>query len=195
MSYRVLGLDASTSTIGISILEVDDNNDIKVLFHDYYKPDKSVGIVNMVIAARTHIVSLARQYVIDEFVIEDYVKFMKGRSSASTVIPLAILNMTLRIACLDFLGKDPVALSVMKIRHTLKFGKGKIPPKESIPGLVSQHLGWVEYPWLKKINRRTKEEVIMEESYDVADAIAVALAFVKIKSSPPKAKRSKAKSK
>jgi hypothetical protein len=115
---------------------------------------------------------------------------MKGSSSANTVIPLAILNMTLRLAIRD-IGITPEALNVLKIRHTLKLTK-VLPKKEDIPELVAQHLG-IPYPWLYKINRRTKQQQILEESYDVADSIAVALTWAKLQTVPKKKSRPRVK--
>lgn len=185
-----MGLDASTSTIGIAIVDYVDGYFPTLIYHNYYKPDKTNGMLDMLHKARTHILNLFGKYKVQEFVIEDYIKFMKGASSANTVIPLAILNMTLRLAILD-LGITPEALNVLKIRHTLKLTK-VLPKKEDIPELVAQHLG-IPYPWLYKTNRRTKLQQIMEESYDVADSIAVALAWAKLKTTPKKKSRPRAK--
>lgn len=185
---RVMGLDASTSTIGISIIDYDESG-LKLIHSEYYKPDKSNGILEMLKLARGHILNLFGKYQVQEFVIEDYVRFMKGASSAATVIPLAILNMTLRLSMLD-IGINPESLNVLKIRHTIKIVK-ELPKKEDIPELVAQHLG-IAYPWLYKINKRTKQQVIMEESYDVADSMAVAIAWAKLKTAPKKKSRAKA---
>ena len=183
-----MGVDASTTTVGIAIIEYDGYTK-NLIHHEYYKPDKTNGILEMLRLARAHILKLFGKYKVQEFVIEDYVRFMKGASSASTVIPLAILNMTLRLGILD-LGITPEALNVLKIRHALKLTKA-LPKKEDIPELVAQHLG-ITYPWLYKINKKTKQQVVMEESYDVADAIAVALAWAKLQTTPKKKSRSRA---
>jgi hypothetical protein len=183
---RILSLDASTTTIGISIIDYDDGYNCELIYCEFYKPDKSINLLDMLIKARSYILDIAIKYTINEFVIEDYIKFMKGSSSASTVIPLAILNTTLRLMIWDQLQIQPQALNVLKIRHALKLTK-KLPIKEEIPDLVAYHLG-IEYPWLYKINKRTKQQVIKEESYDIADSIAVGLAFIKIKSIPIKKK-------
>ena len=180
---RILGLDASTSTIGIAVIEYDIDGYFPHLIHsEYYKPEKADGILDMLLKARTYILNIARRFNIDEFVIEDYVRFMKNSSSAATTIPLAILNITLRLTILDNLHIQPSSLNVLKIRHALK-KKNILPKKEEIPELVAEYLR-IPYPWLYKINKRTKEQQIMEESYDVADAMAVALAWIKLKSRP-----------
>lgn len=175
---RVLGLDASTTTVGISVIEYD-GYDIKLIYSGYHKPNKKNGILNMLVTTRNYILSIATKYSIDEFIIEDYIRFMKGNSSSSTIIPLAILNMTLRLMAIDILNIQPQSLNVLKIRHALKFTK-TLPKKEDMPELVANHLN-ITYPWIYKINKKTKNQEIADVSYDVADAIAVALAFVKLK--------------
>ena len=154
---RIMGVDASTTTVGLSIIDYDGYCE-KLIHCEYYKPDKSNGILDMLHKAREHILNLFGKYKVEEFVIEDYVRFMKGSSSAGTVIPLAILNITLRLAILD-LGITPEALNVLKIRHTLKLTK-VLPKKEDMPELVAHHLN-IPYPWLYKTNRRTKKQQIM----------------------------------
>jgi Holliday junction resolvasome RuvABC endonuclease subunit len=187
---RILSLDASTTTIGISVIDYDDGYHCKLIYYEYYKPDKSIDLLDMLIKARAYILDIAIKYEINEFVIEDFIKFMKSSSSAATVIPLAILNTTLRLMIWDQLKIKPQALNVLKIRHALKLTK-QLPTKEEIPDLVAHHLG-IEYPWEYKVNRK-KQQVKKEESYDVADAIAVGLALVKIKSIPVKKKISRKK--
>ena len=189
---RVLGLDASTTTIGIAVIDYDINYKCKLIHHEYYKPNKKDGLLNMLIEARSYILKIGSRFKIDEFVIEDYAKFMKGKSSAQTIIPLSILNVTLRLGIQEVLGIQPNALNVLKIRHAIKHEK-KPPAKEDIPEVVAKHLG-IDFPYLYRVNRK-KEEVIKDESYDIADAIAVALAWVKLKSRPVKKASSRKKKK
>jgi hypothetical protein len=200
-----MGLDASTSTIGISIIDYEDGYQSVLVWHGYYKPIKTYGPLEMFKMARDHIWYVASKWDVDDVVIEDYIKFMKGASSArkgassaSTIIPLAILNTTIRLGFLDkpLFGTDGSqvkihCLNVMKIRHSIKLSK-ELPKKENIPELVAHHLN-IPYPWLYKINRRTKREEIMVESYDEADSMAVALAWAKIQMTPKKVSRAKVK--
>jgi hypothetical protein len=193
---RVLSLDASTTTIGISVLEYDESFNIKLIHYNYYKPNseglplKQVDQLRMVIKARDYIIELAKEWKIDEFVIEDYVKFMGGGSTASTIIPLAILNSTLRIGVLEKLGIEPIALNVIKIRHAIKISD-KVPSKEEIPETVAKVLG-IEFPWIPNEKKKSKK-LWSEVSWDIGDAIAVGLAFIKLKNPPIKEKKSKKK--
>jgi Holliday junction resolvasome RuvABC endonuclease subunit len=183
MATRILALDASTTTIGISILDYDGYHTV-LTHHEFYKPDKANGIIHMLKAARAYILDLIDVFKVDEVVIEEYTKFMKGRSSAATIIPLAILNTTIQLSISDKFGITVVPLNVLKIRHAIK--KDKIlPKKEEIPELVAEILG-IDFPWVERKGK------IRIENYDVADSIAVALAYIKLQqSSPKKHKRSK----
>lgn len=198
----LFALDASTKTIGISIFEYTNFEDKKLLHFEYYKPNKfkkslksltDQEMLQMLLDTRSYVIDLAKKYNVEEFVIEDYIRFMKADSAAATIIPLAILNMTLRITVLDQLNIVPIALNVMKIRHTIK--KDHFPAKEEIPDLIAEHLGLEQFPWYTKINRRTKEEQKIEESYDVADSMAVGLAYIKLKSSGKSLVKEKVKKK
>jgi len=193
---RVIGLDASTTTIGICILDYDEDGYQSSLVHyEYYKPQKQTAnkearpISDWVLEARQHVFNLIDGYHVTELAIEDYIRFMQGQSSAQTIIPLAILNMTLRIGVKDRYGWDATALTVGKVRHALKRDH-VLPKKEDIPALVSTYLGFDEFPWYREFKPRKKVWAVMDESYDVADAMAVALAYVKLRSRPEKKKRS-----
>ena len=178
---RVLSLDASSTTIGIAVIEYDDGYVASLVHQEYYKPNKKVDVLEMLLETRTYILGLVKEHKVNEVAIEDYVKSMHGASNANTIQLLAILNMTLRLTILDNTGIRVQPYNVMKIRHAIKFEK-ILPKKEDIPELVAKHLG-IEFPWYYKINRKTKLQEVRAESYDVADAIAVGLAHVKILSS------------
>lgn len=168
-----MGLDASTTTIGLSVIDFD--NDSKVLIHhEYFKPPKKGNIFERLATVRDFIYNRLDGYQPDMVALEDIILFMKGHSTAKTISSLAVLNRTVGLAVFNFLGKCPTLLNVMKIRHAIKLDK-KLPSKDQIPDLVAYHLGWKEFPWI-----HSKKGKIMEENYDMADSIAVALAFIKI---------------
>ncbi len=129
--------------------------------------------------------------------LEDIILFMKGHSTAATVSALAVLNRTVGLAIYNQSGKPPELLNVMKVRHALKINK-RLPGKEEIPDLVSHHLK-IEFPWVFKEKGRGKNKELktIEENYDMADAMAVGLAYIKIKdieSQPKKPSKKKKKS-
>lgn len=170
---RVLGFDVSSTTIGYSVLEVSDNNDIQFVLCNYVKPLKKGTILERIVHTRDVIRSIIDQVKPDYIAIEDIIQFMAGASTAKTIIMLTTFNRMISLVAYDYLKKSPALYSVMTIRHGLKTDK-VLPKKEEIPELVAKHLK-IKFPYL--INKKDKIKV---ESYDMADGVAVALyhAFV-----------------
>lgn len=184
---RLLSLDASTTTVGLAVFDYTNFTDKKLVHHEYYKPAKQGDIFERLAKVRDYIYLKMETYHPDEVALEDIILFMKGHSTAATVSSLAVLNRTVGLAVYNHSGKSPQLLNVMKIRHAIKLGK-TLPSKEEIPSLVAFHLE-MEFPWI--LNKKEKPIV---ENYDMADAMAVGLASIKIKdvdSSPKKTSRKK----
>jgi Holliday junction resolvasome RuvABC endonuclease subunit len=172
---RILSIDASTTTIGIAVLD-HVGTKTKLVHHEYFKPSKKGSIFERLAGVKEYMRQLHKKWKPDVVCIEDIIQFMAGGSGAKTIIPLAVVNRTIGLTWYELMGKEPQLLSVMKIRHALKYSK-ELPPKDEMPSIVAQRLG-IEFPYYTKINRRTKREEIRVESYDVADAIAVGLAHI-----------------
>lgn len=180
---RILSLDASTSTIGLAVIDYTSFGNMKLVHCEYYKPPKKGNIFERLAQVREYIYSQLDKYSPDHVALEDIILFMKNRSTATTVSGLAVLNRTVGLAVYNYSGQPPELLNVLKIRHAIKLTKD-LPAKEEIPNLVSKHLG-IEFPW--KYNKKGK---LVDENYDVADAIAVGLAGIKIKDIELTAKKS-----
>lgn len=174
MIKTILGFDASSTTIGWCILHFDDvTNDISFVAADYLKPIKKGSIIERIVDTRDKINKIITLAKPDYVAIEEIVQFMKGKSTAKTIIMLTTFNRMIGLAVYDALKKEPTMYSVMTIRHGLKENK-IFPKKEDMPALVSKHLG-ITFPY--EYNKKNKLKV---ENYDKADGIAVALchAFV-----------------
>lgn len=184
---KVLGFDASTVTIGISLLEEIDGK-IEYKHVEYYKPPKTGDIFERLTIVRKFITQKIDEFKPDEIVLEDIILFMKGKSSAATISSLAVLNRTVGLAVYDHTGRSPILLNVMKIRHAIKNGK-KIPAKEDIPELLATTLNF-KFPYIYNKNKKLRPE-----NFDMSDAIAVALAYLRIKQKaalkPKKVKKEK----
>jgi len=169
MNKIILGIDVSSTTIGWSILEADETaQTVKFIKADYFKPQKTGTIIERIVDTRNKIKQIILDNNPDEIAIEDIIQFMKGASTAKTIIMLTTFN---RMACLtafDMLNKEPTLCNVMSIRHGLKFNK-IFPSKEDIPDLVAKHLG-ITFPY--ELGKKGKIKV---ENFDKADGIAVAL--------------------
>jgi Holliday junction resolvasome RuvABC endonuclease subunit len=173
MKQKIMGLDASTTTIGLAVLEHEDFQNPKLIEVTYFKPPKKGDIFERLSKVRDFIQNRIQHFQPDQVALEDILLFMKGHSTATTISSLAVLNRTVGLAVYDKLGRPPTLLNVMKIRHAVKQGKA-LPAKEDIPELVAQMLQ-IEFPYV--LNRNKKISV---ENYDMADAIAVALAYLKV---------------
>lgn len=167
---KVLGFDVSSSCIGYAVLEISDNNIIKFVSCDNLKPLKRGSIIERLVDTRDKIQTIIGNIKPDYIAIEDIVQFMKGHSTAKTIIMLTTFNRMIGLASYDYLHNSPELFSVMTIRHGLKMSK-YLPKKEDIPELVASHLGIV-FPYA--INKKGN---IKTESYDMADGIAVALYY------------------
>jgi Holliday junction resolvasome RuvABC endonuclease subunit len=174
MVKTILGFDVSSTTIGYCILSWDDsNNNISLVKANYLKPIKKGSIIERIADTRNKIQKIIVDAKPDHIAIEDIIQFMKGKSTAKTIIMLTTFNSMICLTAYDYLGKSPTLYSVMTIRHGLKTSKD-LPKKEDMPALVAQHLG-ITFPY-----EYGKKGQIKMESYDKADGVAVALyhAFV-----------------
>jgi Holliday junction resolvasome RuvABC endonuclease subunit len=175
---RVLGFDVSSTTVGYSVLEIDDHNNIQFVLCNFVKPLKKGTIVERMVHTRDVIRSVIDQVKPDYIAIEDIIQFMAGASTAKTIIMLTTFNRMISLLAYDYLQKPPALHSVMTIRHGLKIGK-VLPKKEEIPELVAKHLN-IKFPYLRTKSKVTKkgkqiDSKIKVESYDMADGVAVAL--------------------
>lgn len=169
MVKTILGFDASSTTIGYCILSWDETtNNISFVNAGYIKPPKKGSIIERIVETRNQVEKVITAAQPDYIAIEEIIQFMKGKSTAKTIIMLTTFNRMICLASYDALSKEPKLYSVMTIRHGLKTGSD-LPKKEDMPALVAQHLG-ITFPY-----EHNKKGAIKVESYDKADGIAVAL--------------------
>lgn len=182
---KILGLDASTSTIGWGLLE--DTQDgysakISLVTSGWWKPPKASekidgDVFGRLLKTKEFIFNLLKQHSPDVVVLEDIILFMKGHSTAKTVSSLAVLNRTVGLTVLEVTGQSPKMMNVMSVRHAIKEKAGReLPAKDQIPARMEKILN-IPFPWTKKNNKKTGLDEIRQESYDEADGIAVAVAW------------------
>jgi len=170
----VLGLDISSSTIGWSILEYDDNN---IVLKEYgnIKPPKSTkgSLTFRVSAAYDELYDFFQEKRPDIVASEAYAnKFPAGRSTARTIIVLSVFNELTSMACLKSLGYEPNRYAVSTIRSMLsKFAGYRISSKEDCFDFIKKYFSSFSL-------RNNKNGKISKECYDEADAIAVALTYI-----------------
>jgi Holliday junction resolvasome RuvABC endonuclease subunit len=182
-NFTMMGLDVSSATIGLSILSYSDKRKKKLqLKHaEYYKPNKKVCIFEMLSDVRKYIFEKVDEFKPSLVILEDIVMFMKGKSTAKTIVMLSAINRTVGTAVYDSTGQPPVLLGVIKVRHAIKPDK-KMTSKEDVPKVVAKILK-TRFPYIKdkdgKTARNRKGEVVVE-NYDMADAIALGCAYCKL---------------
>lgn len=172
MIKRVLGFDVSSTTIGYSIIDIDDGK-IYLVHADYLKPIKKGTIIERIVDTRDKIKSIIEKAEPDHIGIEDIIQFMQGKSTAKTIIMLTTFNRMIGLCAYDYLKKSPELFNVMTIRHGLKTSKD-LPKKEDMPELVAKHLG-ITFPY--ETGKKGKVKV---ENFDKADGIAVGLYYAKV---------------
>jgi Holliday junction resolvasome RuvABC endonuclease subunit len=169
---RILSFDVSSTTLAYAILELNiSTNEIKYISSNYIKPIKNKPILEKLVHTRLQIVDIIEKSKPDQIVIEDIISFMKHKSSATTIITLALFNRMVCLTSYDYLKDYPILYNVLSIRHGLRRASGlaKLPAKEDIPDIVSKLLKF-DFPFEFKKNGKRKDE-----SEDKADAIAVGL--------------------
>ena len=155
MNETILGLDISTTTIGIAVLTRSKKR-VKLKHVEFYKPPKNGDLFERLFETKKAILKVVNEYNPDHVVIEDITQYMANKSGAKTIIALAVFNRMI--------------MNVNTIRKLIKTGDARLS-KEEIPEAVAKHLN-IDFPY--EFNKKGK---IAVESYDKADAIGAALAF------------------
>ncbi len=167
----ILGLDVSSSTIGWGYLSIDGST-IKLLEHGHIKPPKSgkYSLVERLFKTSQDIDVLCKRLNPDLVVIEEITQFMPHRSSAKTIIALAVFNRVVSLQTYISTTKLPTYLYPISIRSKIaKFYKTEKLAKEDMPGLLEKELGF-------KLSYNKKDNSIRNITYDEADGVAVGLA-------------------
>jgi Holliday junction resolvasome RuvABC endonuclease subunit len=166
---KILSLDISSAAIGWALIDFENNNllDYGVI----HPPKKEKDFLKKLHKTKELFLELLQKTKPDKIVIEEISKFMPHKSSAGTIITLAVYNRTLALTALEYNGLVPEYMSVLTIRHKLKKNK-VLPKKEDMPKLIEKHLK-IKFPWILK-----KSGEICKTSYDLADGIAVGLAWI-----------------
>jgi len=167
-----MGFDISSTCIGWAVLEINEKDENKIKYKDsgVIFPAKDKEILDKLFISRNEINILLKKYKPDDIAIEDIIKFMKGKSSANTITTLTAFNRMVGLCSFDYLSKSPTLYNVLSIRHGIKLTK-KLPDKTEIPEVVAKLLN-IKYDY--KIGKKGK---VLDENFDRADALAVAVHF------------------
>ncbi len=168
----IMGFDVSSACTAWGAISLS-NHTLSYLDSGFITPPKGEDVIERLAETRDQISDILTEVKPDHVAIEDIIQFMKGSSGAKTIIMLTSFNRMTALAIRDYLGSSPIPYNVTSIRHSLKLSK-ELPPKETMPSLVSHHLG-CPFPYETKLIKKTGEQKILTPSYDKADALAVAI--------------------
>lgn len=169
----IIGLDASTSTIGVGVLSYNSKS-ITLKHREFYKPPSNeIELFERLSQVKQYISGLISKYKPDQVALEDILLGKAKFTNIKTLTSLAIFNRVVGLTVYEALGKPPTLLNVLSIRHKLKKTK-ELPKKEDMPELVSEYLG---IPFEYILNKKGKP---IEENMDLADGIAVGIAQILI---------------
>lgn len=166
-----MGWDISSTTIGLCLIEVEDGK-FKLKEYEFYKPNKKVDLFESLKQTRDFAIGKVKEWKPDVVVIEEIAEHITGSGSTSkTIVKLATYNRTVGLAVYEALQKTPVMFNVNTARSLLRPEgyKGRLI-KEDVPKVAAAIMK-CDFPWKYKKNGK-----IADESYDMADAMAVALA-------------------
>jgi hypothetical protein len=174
----ILGLDASTATVGAVIL--DDNGDI--VYKDYLSMGKIKEITEKGEAFEKYVQTLAKKYPITHVFIEEYAqKMSRGSSSAYTITRLAAFNGICQFICKKTFKTTPELLNCTIARKSCGI-KTQSKKKAGKP-VKDQVFDWVhaniisDFPTkVLSSGPRKGTQVFLKEASDISDAWVIARA-------------------
>tara|TARA_R110002124_G_scaffold116400_9_gene272908 strand:+ start:61519 stop:62043 length:525 start_codon:yes stop_codon:yes gene_type:complete len=165
----ILGLDISTSIIGVCVLEDD-----KVVKTDYIDLRKVSGMLHKAQAVEDYINNNLKSEPIEHIFIEEALMFFRrGGSTAKTMSILQRFNGIVSWLCFKEVGIDPQYISPISARSKCGI---KVPRGKKAKEVVMEHfLDSGEFPIVY-----TRYGNVQKYCYDIADAVVVAKAGSKI---------------
>lgn len=125
----ILGLDISTTMVGIAVIDSTHRTLVKSECYDLSKIESLFEKAELV---GSHLYSLRAEYDFEHVFIETALKkFLPGRSRADTIIKLAKFNGIVSWMCFEGYGFSPVYINVNTARslYGLSFPRGTKGPK------------------------------------------------------------------
>lgn len=175
---KILALDISSSTIGWSILERDEDN-IQLVDYGHIKPPAKVKAAKVGFGYSYRLNEISKEISKllfntnpDTVVVEDYAKkFSSGRSSANTIIVLATANEVVSLTCFQIMNKEVTRIPVTKLRSVvMKKYQVDVKDKDDAMNLCKNL-----FNNFKTANNKNGN--IQKECYDQSDSIIVGLGY------------------
>jgi len=165
----ILGLDISTSIVGVCVL--DDNKIVKT---DYIDLRKIGGFLHKALAVEEYLQNNIKALNIEHIFIEEALMFFRsGGSTAKTMATLQRFNGIVSWLCFDKLSIEPQYISPISARSKCGI---KVPRGKKAKEVVMEH--FIESKEFEIVYTRFGN--VQKYCYDIADAVIVARAGVKI---------------
>ena len=161
----ILGLDVSTSIIGVCLLE-----DNKIIKADYIDLRKVSGLLHKAQAVEDYINNNLKEVKIEHIFIEQALMFFRrGGSTAKTMAILQNFNGVVSWLCFKLLELEPQYITPISARSKCGI---KVPRGKKAKEVVMEHfLESKEFPI-----DYTRYGNVQKYCYDIADAVVVSRA-------------------
>lgn len=165
----ILGLDVSTSIIGVCLLKDD-----KIVKTDYIDLRKITGLLHKAKVVEDYIIhNLQEQDIKHVFIEQALMFFRRGGSTAKTMSTLQNFNGVVSWLCFKLLELEPQYVTPISARSKCGI---KVPRGKKAKDVVMEHfLESGEFPI-----DYTRYGNVQKYCYDIADAVIVAKAGSKI---------------
>ncbi len=176
----ILGIDASSTTVGICVIDSKKpkNNNIELLM--FFKLDKFITLYEKGNEFILKIADIVRDYKVEQFVIEDFLKsYSGGMTSKNVIIKLAQCSGIFQFVLQNEFNSIPITM--LNVRSSRSKVVGKIPQKKIIKMSAKEFV--FEYfknnfshynHWLIKNGKGN----YIEENKDMVDAWCIAQSFI-----------------
>lgn len=170
----ILGLDISTSTTGIALLDKED-----VVFSEALKFDSSDTIEKRAFIFKQKLLDISSKHNIEDVVIEMPIMHATKKSQAHTIAILNIFNGMCRFIVYEIFSKEPVMMNVLSARSLvgIKIPRGiknKRQKKQIVIDAIQDKYKESQSPFLYE---QTKKGNYKPGTDDRADAIVLALSY------------------
>lgn len=165
----ILGLDVSTSIIGVCLLKDD-----KIVKTDYIDLRKTTGLLHKAKVVENYIIQNLQEETIEHIFIEQALMFFRrGGSTAKTMSTLQNFNGVVSWLCFKLLELEPQYVTPISARSKCGI---KVPRGKKAKDVVMEHFVETrEFPI-----DYTRYGNVQKYCYDIADAVVVAKAGSKI---------------
>ena len=165
----ILGLDVSTSIIGVCVISGD-----KIVKTDYIDLRKVDGLLYKAKTVERYLWDINEELNIEHVFIEEALMFFRrGGSTAKTMATLQRFNGIVSWMCFDVFGLEPHYIAPISARSKcgIKVPRGKKAKDVVMEYFLKNEEFEIEY---------TRYGNIQKYCYDIADAVVVAKAGAKI---------------